>query len=118
MVAPVDGQRNVEFLLDVGQLLDQELLDRRALGTRLGRDDVRRQHLFGCRRCFFWAAHQLDAARLAPSAGVYLGLHDRLAAQLLGGGLSLRWRRCDYAARHGYPVAGEYLFGLELVDVH
>ena len=48
-VATVDRQSDVEFVLDVGQFFDQQLLNRRAFGPSLGRDQVGRQHLFSCR---------------------------------------------------------------------
>jgi len=90
MVAAVDSQSDVEFLLDIGQFFDEHLLHGCALRPGLRRDQVGRQHSLGCFLGFFRATHQLNATGFAPSTGVYLCLNDRLPAQFLCGRLGLR----------------------------
>src|SRR5690606_8884591 len=61
---------------------------------------------------------ELDAARLAPAAGVDLGLHHDIAAQVGGELLRLRRRGGNAALEHGHARDLEQLAGLILVQIH
>ena len=77
LLAAVERDREVVLLRDVGGALDPELLDDVAVDVEA--DDVLRL-LLGVRRI----VGELHSAGLAAAARQHLGLHDDLAAELLG----------------------------------
>ena len=115
---PVNGQGHVELPSDVGQFLDQHRVYWNPLGVGLVGYQVLPQEGLGGLLRLFRRAHHLDAAGLAPTAGVDLGFDYRLPAQLLGGLAGFLGRVSQYAPGHRDAVASENLFGLILVQLH
>ncbi len=83
---PVEGDREVVLLGDVGRLLDPELLDDVA-------SDVEADDLLGLLLGVGRVLGELDAARLPAPAGQHLSLDDGLPAELLRSRPRLRGRR-------------------------
>ena len=84
------------------------------MGDQLGAEHRLRvlPHLVG-------TACQLNAARLAATAGVYLGLYDpQFAAELLRRGDRGIGGLGGDSSRHGDAVVGKQSFGLVFVQIH
>ena len=114
----VDGDGEVDLLVDVDRFLDKDGVHRQALRARLvgdhrHPDDLRRDLLR-----LGGVVGDLDAAGLAARAGVRLRLDDDLAAQLLRDGLGLVRGGSDAALRDRHAEAREDLFCLVLVEFH
>ncbi len=75
--APIEDDRGVELTVEVEPLLDEELLDRHALGSGLRGHEGTPHDRAGRLDGLLGGPHQLDAAALSPPTGVDLGLHDR-----------------------------------------
>jgi hypothetical protein len=114
----VHEEGEVELPVDVHGIADEDRVDLAALGAGLLGDQVHAQHRLEDLRGLVGIGSELDAAPLAPAAGVDLGLDDGLPAVLLG----------DHAGVLGvlgHPPVGrrdlvqpEQFLGLVLVDVH
>src|SRR5690606_40619988 len=100
-VGTVEEEGDVVLLDDLRSGLgDHHLVDRVALDVHA--EDVRRAG-DGLVR----GGGELDAAGLASTTDLHLGLDDRLAAQTLGD-LARRLRRVDdFTGQHRYTVLGE-----------
>jgi hypothetical protein len=103
----VEREARVVLLGDVGGLFDPEPAHYVAFY-------VEAQDVAGVLGDLRLRIGQLDPARLAAPARLYLGLDDDGVAEPLGGGLSL----CDgvgyLSGRDGYPVSREVLLALVL----
>ena len=110
--AAIEGHREVVLLRDLGRPLDPELLDHVAADVEA--QDVSPAFASASARVL----RELDAARLPAAARQHLGLHDHLAAELVGGrsGLAGRRRRPPFGDRDA--ELPEELLALVLVEVH
>ena len=109
--APVERDRKVVLLRDVGGLLDPELLDDMAADVET--DDLHRL-LLGVGGIL----RELDPARLPPAARQHLGLDDDLRPELLGRHARLggRQHKPSFGNRNAEPL--EELLALILEKVH
>jgi hypothetical protein len=115
----VDEHRQVQLTIDFGALLDVDDVDRQPLGTRLVGDQLDAEHRLRVFTHLVGTARQLDAAGLAASAGVYLGLDDpQIAAELFRSGDRGSGGLDGNATRHGNAVVGKQSFGLVFVQIH
>ena len=115
---PVEGDPEVELLGDVGRLLDEHLLHLPPLRAGLVRHELHPDDPLGGLVGFVGGPRELDAAPLAAPAGVDLGLHDGLAAEVLGDLTGLFRAVGDVPLRGRDTVAAEDLLRLVLVDFH
>src|SRR5262249_50445905 len=89
-----------------------------ALRAGLVRDQRLAEELLRCRARARLVLHQLDAARLAPPAGVDLRLHHAREAELARGRDRLVDREAGLALRDSDAVGPRALFARALGDVH
>ena len=84
LLGTVEYHAKVEFALDVGATLDQDVIDRLPVGNRSGRWTSRLPSpLAGKLLRLFGLRDQLDATGFAPTTGMYLRLdHPALAGDL------------------------------------
>ena len=114
----IDSHPDVHFGLDVDRLLHEYAADGDSFWSGLKRDECRSEHRLGRFGCCLRRVDNLDAASLAASAGVDLGLHDDGPADVscdLGG--FVRGGR-DLPLGYGDAVSCEDFFRLVFVDLH
>jgi hypothetical protein len=109
--APIEGDREVVLLLDVGRLLDPELAHDVAADVE-AEDSARFLLRVG------GIVGELDAAGLAATAGEHLSLHDDGAAERRCRGARFLRRDCEPAVRDRNADAAEELLALVLVQIH
>ncbi len=115
----VDHQPEVDLAIDPRRALDQHALDQLTPFAGLVGHELVADHLVGDPADLLDRIHELHPARLAPPAGVHLGLHDpAVAADVLGHARRGLARVRDLAGRDRHPVGREQFLGLVLVDVH
>jgi hypothetical protein len=125
----VDQDREVEFLVDVGAVLDVEAVDLLAVIAGLHRDQRRSQHLLGVfvdlgdrfgdpHPAFVTGRGFLELA-LAAAAGMDLALHhpDRAGQRFRGRVGILRPQHGD-ALRDRYAELVQQCLGLVFVNIH
>jgi len=109
----------VEFLVDIGSRLNQDLADRLAIGIGLVGHQPLVQPLLGERTRLVFAAYQLDTTGLAATTGMDLSLDHPLGAPDLvtgfGGLLRAVYR---VAFRHRQSIFCKQLLTLVLVKIH
>ncbi len=110
-VRAVDQEREVVLVLDVRRGGDQHPVDGEAL-------DVHAEDVLGAGDGLLRVLGELDAAGLAASSGLDLGLDDDAPALLLGGCRGVLGLLDDGADRHRHVVLGEELLRLVLHQVH
>jgi hypothetical protein len=110
-VRAIEQEGEVVLLGDRARLLDQDLVDRVAL-------DVHAEDLSGLPVGVVGILGHLDTARLAPAAGLDLGLHHDPPGQLRGRGTCLLRGVRDLSARHRDAVLREELLRLMFEQVH
>jgi len=108
--SPVERDREVVLLRDVGRLLDPELADDVAA-------DVQPEDLLRPGLGLFRRGGELDPPGLPAAAGQHLRLHHDRASELLGRRPGLGCRGREPAVGHGNPGATEELLALVLVEV-
>ena len=111
LLAPVERDREVVLLGDLGRSLDPELLDDVP-------PDVETKDLLGRLTGLEGLLRKLDPAGLPPSAGEHLGLDDHRPAQLLSCRAGLLGRPGKPPLAHRDPEAPEELLALVLVQIH
>jgi hypothetical protein len=114
----VEGDAEVELLVDVERFLDQDLAHDAPLGAGLVRDEGHPEDLLRQLAGFVRVVRELDAAALAAAAGVDLRLDDDAAAELLRGLPCFVGIVDDDSARRRHSVAAKNLFCLILVNLH
>ncbi len=127
--AAIDQQRQVEFLFDVGAVLDIEAVDLLARRTGLvGHQRVAQHGLHGVQRLLLREGEPhaallasflfLEFALAAP-AGVNLGFHHpERPGKAVDGLLRVRQREHSHACRHGRPKFLEDGLCLVFMDIH
>ena len=111
LLATVERDREVVLLRDVGRLLDPELADDVAVDVEP--EDVARFLLR-----VGGVVGELDAARLAASAGQHLSLDDHGASERRRSGACFFRRHREPAVRDRDAHAAEELLALVLVQIH
>ena len=111
LLAPVERDREVVLLGDLGRPLDPELLDDVP-------SDVETKDLLGRLTGFERLLRKLDPAGLSPPTGEHLGLDDHLPAQLLSCGAGLLGGPREPPLAHRDPKTAEELLALVLVQIH
>jgi hypothetical protein len=115
----VEHEAQVDLARDFRTGLDVHAPDRQTLGTRLPRDQALSDHRRRGRAHGIEILRELDATRLAASAGVHLRLdHPQRAAQRACGFDRLIRGTRNASARNGDAIVDEDLLGLEFVEVH
>src|SRR5262249_44898960 len=109
--ASIERDRQVVLLRDLRRTFDPELLHHVAADVET--EDVVRT-LLRLRRI----VGELDAARLAATAGQHLRLDNHWAAELLRGSTRLLRRRRKTTFRNGDTEARKELLALILVEIH
>ena len=107
----VEGEGGVVLLGDVGRLLDPQAAHDVAL-------DVEAEDVVGVRAGLVGVGGELDAAGLAPTAHVHLGLDHHRVAEPLGGGDGLVHGERHLTGRDRDAVAREELLALVFEEVH
>ena len=114
-VGPVEQQREVVLLGDLGSGRDHHLPDGVAL-------DVHAEDALGRFGCFAGRPHDLDAAGLASAPGLDLRLDDDHAAasgpDRLGRSADLLRGVGHHPGQHGHPVRLEHVSRLVLEQIH
>ena len=105
--AAVEDDRGVVLLVDLGRLLDVELVDGEA-------PDVHAKDVLGVLLGLLAGGRDLDPARFAAPADQDLGLDHARIAERLGGLDGLLHGRCRPTLRNGDAVLGEQLLSLVL----
>ena len=105
--AAVEDDRGVVLLVDLGGLLDVELVDREAA-------DVHAEDVLSVLLRLLAAVRELDPARLAAPADQHLRLDDARVAERLGGLDGLLHGGGGPPLGHGDAVLGEKLLSLVL----
>lgn len=115
----IDHRAQIQLLGDLGAGFDEDLADRLPVGVGLVSHQTLIQPLLGERAGLFLATNQLDAAGLAATAGMHLGLHHPgVAANLVAGfGGLLRSIDC-IAPGHRQSILGKQLLTLIFVKIH
>ena len=116
---PVRDDPQIKLLGDILGLFHQDLVDQAPFGAGLGRDQGHAQDLVRHPLHFLGGGRGLDAAALAPAAGVDLGLdHKGAFRQLFGhlAGLQVGVGHPPFGHRHvKFP---EQFLSLILVNLH
>ena len=116
---PVEQHADVELAGDVAAFLDVDAADLPPLRPGLRRHESHAEHGLGRVGRRLDRLHDLDAAALAPAAGVDLRLdHPDGTAELARRVLGLGPRIGDAAARHRDAEVRQQRLGLVLVNVH
>ncbi|MNZ67332.1 hypothetical protein D3C78_855770 [compost metagenome] len=115
----VDHRTQIQLLGDIGTGLDQNLADRLPIGVGLVGHQTLIEPLLGKGLGFFLATNQLDAARLATTAGMHLGLdHPGSAANLVARFGCFFGSIDRVSQRYRQPILGKQLLTLIFVKIH
>ena len=116
---PIDDHAEIEFLLDVGALLDQQAADLLTLRAGLMGLQLHAEYRLGVLPDFVGGLRHLDATALAAPAGMDLCLdHPNLAAESSCGGDRLIYREAGKATRGGHAILPQDFLALVLMDFH
>src|SRR5262245_57644838 len=114
----VQRDREVQLAVDVRRFFDEHLAHEDALGRCLWSLEPHAKDLAADRFGLSRRGGELDAAGLAPAAGVYLSLDDDTAPDALRCRPARRRLISDVTLRYRDPELAEESFGLVLVNLH
>ena len=115
----VDDEAQIQLALDARPGFHVDVIDRQAFRTGLVGHEPGAEHRLRVLLDLSRGLRELDAAGLAASAGMHLGLDDPEAAAELGcGGFGLGRRSRDLTLGNWNAVIGEQLLRLILVQIH
>ncbi len=115
----IERQGEIDLPLDLRARLHVDPLHGQPLGAGLFGLEARAEHGVGGAADGLVVAGQLDAAGLAATAGVHLGLDDpHRPTERVGGSDGFVGARGHATGGHRNAVIPEYLFGLIFVQIH
>src|SRR5262245_10565495 len=114
----VQRDRQIELAVDGRRFFDEHLAHQDALGRCLWGLEPHAEDLSADRFGLGRRGGELDAAGLAPAAGVDLSLDDDAAPNALRRRPAIGRPISDFTLRHRGPELAEESFGLVLVNLH